>query len=148
MNTDLSQQHGDLFGDLCQIIDRTKQSVATTVNSGVTLMYWYVGNRINTETLNDKRAEYGVQIVSTLSTQLHWSHFTEVLPLKDEVQREFYLTMAASEHWSIQMRRDFCRKKVCLYFFLKRMFISSKLLPLVSGMSFHTKMAERMPIAA
>lgn len=45
------------------------------------------------------------QIVTTLSTQLSWSHFQEVLPMKDELQREFYLTMAAEENWSIRTLR-------------------------------------------
>lgn len=40
------------------------------------------------------------QIVAPLARQLWWSHFVEVLPLKDELQREFYLTMAAAERWS------------------------------------------------
>ena len=41
-----------------------------------------------------------IQIVSPLVSKLSWSHFLIVMPLKDEVQREFYLTMAASERWS------------------------------------------------
>lgn len=44
-----------------------------------------------------------IQIVTPLVTQLSWSHFLAVMPLKDEIQREFYLTMAASEHWSKRM---------------------------------------------
>ena len=38
--------------------------------------------------------------MSPLATQLSWSHFVEILPLRDEIQREFYLTMAAEEHWT------------------------------------------------
>ncbi|MBP3745765.1 MAG: hypothetical protein J6I34_10155 [Prevotella sp.] len=30
---------------------------------------------------------------------MFWSHFIEVLPLKDSLQKEFYITMAASERW-------------------------------------------------
>ena len=41
-----------------------------------------------------------IQIVTPLVTQLSWSHFLMVMPIKDELQREFYLTMAATEHWS------------------------------------------------
>lgn len=44
--------------------------------------------------------------MSTLSTQLYWSHFLEVLTLKDDLQREFYLTMAAAESWSIRTLRE------------------------------------------
>ncbi len=40
------------------------------------------------------------QIVAPLATQLSWSHFVEVMPLKYEIQREFYLTMASEERWT------------------------------------------------
>ena len=47
------------------------------------------------------------KIVSAVSTQITWSHVVEILPLKDELQREFYLTLAASERWSIrQLRKE------------------------------------------
>ena len=45
--------------------------------------------------------------MSAVSTQLSWSHIIEILPLKDDLQREFYLTLAASEKWSIrQLRKE------------------------------------------
>lgn len=47
-----------------------------------------------------------LQIVSTLSTQLSWSHFQEVLSMGDDIEREFYLTMAAEENWSIRTLRN------------------------------------------
>lgn len=47
-----------------------------------------------------------VKIVSAVSTQLTWSHFIEILPLKDDLQREFYITMAAAERWSTRTLRD------------------------------------------
>ena len=46
-----------------------------------------------------------LQIVSTLSTKLSWSHFIEILPLSAPLQSEFYLTMAASERWSVRLLR-------------------------------------------
>ncbi len=45
------------------------------------------------------------QIVSTLSTQLTWSHFIEALPLRNELQSEFYLTLAAAERWGVRKLR-------------------------------------------
>ncbi len=41
-----------------------------------------------------------LNILTPLVTKLSWTHFLLVLPLKDELQREFYLTMAAAENWS------------------------------------------------
>ncbi len=48
------------------------------------------------------------KIVSQVATQLSWSHIIEILPLKDAIQREFYLTMASTEHWG----RDVLRAKI------------------------------------
>ena len=48
------------------------------------------------------------QIVAQLARQLYWSHFVEVLSLKDDLQRDFYITLAASERWG----RDRLRKEI------------------------------------
>ena len=45
-------------------------------------------------------------IVSTLSTQLGWSHFVQIIPLKDDLQREFYAAMCRIEGWSVRQLRD------------------------------------------
>jgi len=129
--------YAELLGDLRKIIDTARSHVAATANYELTAMYWHIGDRINRDVLNNERAEYGKQIVSTLSTQLQqeygakgfdeksirrmmqfaqtfpdfqmvaplarqlsWSHFQIVMPIKDALQREFYLTMAATERWS------------------------------------------------
>jgi len=39
-----------------------------------------------------------INILTQLVTKLSWTHFLLVLPLKDELQCEFYLTMAAAEN--------------------------------------------------
>jgi predicted nuclease of restriction endonuclease-like (RecB) superfamily len=44
-------------------------------------------------------------IVSTLSAQLSWSHFMELLPLKDPLAREFYAEMCRIEHWDVRTLR-------------------------------------------
>ncbi len=41
-----------------------------------------------------------IQIVAPLVRQLSWTHFLRVMPIKDPIAREFYLTMAANERWS------------------------------------------------
>ena len=48
------------------------------------------------------------QIVAQAARKLSWSHFIEVLPIKDDLQREFYITMAASGKWG----RDRLRKEI------------------------------------
>ncbi|MEA3436800.1 MAG: PDDEXK nuclease domain-containing protein [Thermodesulfobacteriota bacterium] len=45
------------------------------------------------------------QIVATLSQQLSWSHFKEILPLKKPFQRDFYTEMCQIERWSVRTLR-------------------------------------------
>ena len=131
-----------LITDLRTLINEARNKVALIINTEITLLYWHIGKRINEEVLGNQRAEYGKQIVSTLSTQLtkeygrgfelrnlrrmmqfaelfpdfqivaplarqlSWSHFIELLSIKNDLGREFYLTMAASENWSIRTLRN------------------------------------------
>lgn len=53
-----------------QLIEQSRQNVAVAVNAEITLLYWNIGKRINQEVLNFNRAEYGKNIVATLSRQL------------------------------------------------------------------------------
>ena len=59
-----------LITDLRTLINEARNKVALIVNTEITLLYWHIGKRINEEVLGNQRAEYGKQIVSTLSTQL------------------------------------------------------------------------------
>ncbi|CAN5896618.1 PDDEXK nuclease domain-containing protein [soil metagenome] len=45
-------------------------------------------------------------IVSTLSRQLAWSHFVELLALDDPLRREFYTQMCLTERWSVRTLRS------------------------------------------
>ena len=44
--------------------------------------------------------------VSTLSNQLSWSHFTELLLVKDPLARDFYVEMCRIERWSVRTLRE------------------------------------------
>jgi len=46
------------------------------------------------------------EIVSTLSRQLSWSHLVEIIPLKDDLQRDFYAEMCRIERWSVRTLRQ------------------------------------------
>ncbi len=46
------------------------------------------------------------EIVATLSRQLGWSHFKEILPLKHDLARDFYAEMCRLERWSVRTLRD------------------------------------------
>ena len=45
-------------------------------------------------------------IVSTLSRQLSWSHFKEIIYLKQPLQKEFYAEMCRVERWSVRTLRQ------------------------------------------
>lgn len=51
--------------------------------------------------------------VATLSRQLTWSHFLEIIPIEDGLKREFYATMCMKERWSVRTLRE--RKNSMLY---------------------------------
>lgn len=90
----LSRSGNDFIGDIKLLIEDSKQQVAIAVNATMSLLYWNVGKRINNEILNSKRAEYGKQIIVTLSQELiqqfgagwsekqlrHCIRFAEVFP--------------------------------------------------------------------
>ena len=59
-----------LLGDTRTLIESARERAAQAVNAGLVLLYWAIGDRIRREILGEKRAEYGEQIVSTLSRQL------------------------------------------------------------------------------
>ena len=131
-----------LLNDVRQLIEQARAHVASAANSAQTLLYWQVGERIRREVLGEARADYGEQIVSTLSPQLvqaygqgfglrslrrmvqfseafpdaqmvatlsrelSWSHFIEILPLKQPLEREFYAEMCRIERWSVRTLRE------------------------------------------
>jgi predicted nuclease of restriction endonuclease-like (RecB) superfamily len=70
MNKNNVQKDKALFGEIKNLIEESRQQVAVAVNSTITGLYWQVGQVINDEVLQNTRAEYGKQIVATLSQQL------------------------------------------------------------------------------
>jgi predicted nuclease of restriction endonuclease-like (RecB) superfamily len=63
-----------LFSDIKVLIEESKNQVAQTVNSTLTLLYWKIGKRINADILKYKRAQYGEQIVASVTRQLQTSY--------------------------------------------------------------------------
>ncbi len=59
-----------LLTELRELIISARQQVAQTVNAGLTTLYWQVGNRIRRDVLKEKRAEYGAEILQTVSAKL------------------------------------------------------------------------------
>lgn len=92
-----------------QLIIQSRQQVALTVNSAISILYWQIGKRIQDEILQNQRAEYGKEIISTLSKQLtaeygngwskrqlhHCVQFADVYPDKEIVH-----TLCTQLSWS------------------------------------------------
>lgn len=98
-----------LFSEIRQLIDAAKQRAAVAINAEITLLYWQVGKRIQTEVLQGQRAEYGKQILDILSQQLmqtygkgwsarqlrHCLQFAEIFP-----EQEIVNTLCSKLSWS------------------------------------------------
>ncbi|HRG50790.1 MAG TPA: PDDEXK nuclease domain-containing protein [Pseudomonadales bacterium] len=59
-----------VLNDIRQFIDTARQRVAQQVNAELSQLYWHIGQRLRQETLGGERAEYGKQIIATVSQQL------------------------------------------------------------------------------
>jgi predicted nuclease of restriction endonuclease-like (RecB) superfamily len=60
----------DLLGDIRSLIESAREQTARAVNSTLVIMYWQIGRRIRQDVLGNERAEYGKEIVQTLSAKL------------------------------------------------------------------------------
>lgn len=69
-NKHILESENFLFDELSHLIEQSKTQVISYANSTLTTLFWQVGKRINEHILQNKRADYGKEIVSTLSTQL------------------------------------------------------------------------------
>ena len=130
-----------LLTELRDLIHQARTGAARAINSAQVLLYWEIGRRIRTEILDEKRAPYGAEIlstvskelaaefgqgfstpnlsrmtrfaehfpdpeiVSTLSKQLSWSHFVQIIPIDDPLKRDFYAEMCRIEGWSVRALR-------------------------------------------
>ena len=68
-----------------------------------------IGTKYNKRTLFRMRQFYIIfsnEKVSTLSTQLSWSHYTELLSIKDETKLYYYLTICINQHIDVRTLRQ------------------------------------------
>jgi predicted nuclease of restriction endonuclease-like (RecB) superfamily len=85
---------GALLADIRSLIDAARQRTAAAVNVELTLLYWHVGRRIRAETLQNQRAEYGKQVIETLSSQLTREYG------KGWSERQLWLCLQVAERFS------------------------------------------------
>jgi len=83
------------------------KKIITNLSKQLTLEYgkgYSRSNLFNMIKLCEKFSEE--QIVQTLSGQLSWSHFVEILKIDDSLKLEFYITMCMNERWSVRTLKD------------------------------------------
>lgn len=74
------QDFNSIYDEISLLIEQSQHQVIVHTNSILTLLFWQIGFKINTEILNNSRADYGKQIVPTLAAQLenkYGRNFTE-----------------------------------------------------------------------
>lgn len=137
-----------MLSELISLIEKAKIQVASQANSSLTILFWHIGNRILTIDLNYERAEYGKQIVVTLSRelvkrygknyeeknlrrmiqfakqfsdidivvtmsrQLSWSHFLVLIPIKNQLARDFYAKLSYDSSFGVRELRNQIERKV------------------------------------
>lgn len=64
------QKFDSLYQELILLIEQSHRQMVSHANSTLTILFWQVGKRINEEVLHHTRAEYGKQIVPSISIHL------------------------------------------------------------------------------
>lgn len=59
-----------LFRQIKSIIEQARHNLAIHVNRSLTELHWHIGYTIHTGLLQGRRAEYGKEILATLSQEL------------------------------------------------------------------------------
>ncbi len=72
-----------LLGDIRALIEAARKRAASAVNSELSMLYWRIGQRIHTQVLEGRRADYGEEVVSTLAVKLE-NHYGGSFSLKNQ----------------------------------------------------------------
>jgi predicted nuclease of restriction endonuclease-like (RecB) superfamily len=147
-NSTLAKNDGQiLFDKISVLIEQSRRAIYAHASSTTIYLFWEIGRHINNEILENKRADYGKQIVSALTTQLtekygrsfetrnlrrmmqfveqfpnfeivsalptqlSWTHFVEILPLKTMEAKLFYLNESARGFLSTRQLRKMISRK-------------------------------------
>lgn len=130
---EIDKDYQSLLQEIKSIISTGQFQAYKAVDNIKVQTYWQVGERIVREELTHKdRADYGVfliqnlstdlsidkrelyrivkfyrlyEIVATLSPQLSWSHYENLIELEEQKQRSFYQNKAVLHSWSVRELR-------------------------------------------
>ena len=89
----LKNSEQDLLNKLSELIEFSRNKIVSQANSSLTILFWQIGKHINDFVLDNKRAEYGKQIMSTVSTHLTQEYGKNFEAL-EKLEQELYKTGA------------------------------------------------------
>ena len=83
------------------------EAIVATVSQQLTLSYGKGFTKSNLHRMiNFFKAFNKEEKIATLSQQLSWSHFVELIVIDDSLKRDFYLQLSARELWSVRILRE------------------------------------------
>jgi len=110
MNNEVpSSNLSPLLEELRILIAQSHASIAATVNSAMSVLYWELGHRINADILQNQRASYGQEVVSSLAKALSlefgkgWSekHIRHCLRAAETFQnKEIFYALSRELSWT------------------------------------------------
>jgi predicted nuclease of restriction endonuclease-like (RecB) superfamily len=145
--TELEKPEQALVDEISGLIEQSRRVIYENASKTTILLFCSIGTRINQDILQNKRAEYGKQIVSALATQLAakygrgfeirnlrrmmqfseqftdfeivsslptqltWTHIVETLPLKSVDAKLYYLHESASRQLATRGLRKLIDRK-------------------------------------
>lgn len=126
--------YNQVLTDIRFLLDKAKVQAYKAVDNIRVQTYWQIGERIIREELQHKeRADYGEKlieslardigfgkvnlhymvrfyktypIIQTVSEQLSWSHYVELIYLNEKQERDFYENQSITSRWSVRKLRD------------------------------------------
>lgn len=130
------QPYSELIDKIGSLLQQGRQQAAQSVNTILVQTYWHIGQHIvEFEQKGNQKAEYGSQLldtlskdltqsygkgfsrsnifqirqfyvkfqnIQTLSGQLTWSHYTEILKSNNDLELGFYSKQCQHERWSFR----------------------------------------------
>lgn len=157
MKPELSN-YKELLQDLRTLLTKAKYRAYKVVDNLLVQTYWQMGERITRDELKFKdRADYGKQLIEklaadlgfsrpvlykivqlckiypnvlTLSRQLSWSHYQELIIIANPGERIFYEQQIVQNGWSVRILREQIRKKLYRHVSKKGAIIIKQRLPL------------------
>ncbi len=90
----------------CELLDGERAAYGKKIvaNLAKELTDQYGGREFSEKNLNRMRLFAtrfpDLEIWTPLLSKLSWSHFLQVMPIEDDLARNFYLTMASDQRWS------------------------------------------------